>query len=70
VRSTIHHPSSSPSSTLASTRTPWTLPCTSIGRPNCLLAGIAAAAADRHPPRRRPSPEQFPTKPTPPIDRG
>jgi hypothetical protein len=34
-------------------RTPWSLPCTCIGRPTRLLAGIAAAAADRRPPRHR-----------------
>jgi hypothetical protein len=65
-----HRPSSSPSSTLASTRTPWSLPCMCIGRLTRLLTGIAAAADDRCPPRRRSSPEPFPAKPTPPIDRG
>jgi hypothetical protein len=49
---------------------PWNLPCTCIGRPTRLLAGIAAVVANRRPPRRRPSPEPFLAKPTPPIDRG
>jgi hypothetical protein len=66
VHPTVHRLCSSPSSTLASTRTHRTLPCTCIGRTNRQLAGIAAAAADRCLPRRGPSPEPFPAKPTPP----
>jgi hypothetical protein len=68
VRSAFHRPSSSPSTTLASTHTPWTLLCTRIGQPTRLLAGIAGTAADRRPPRRRPSPEPSPAKPTPPSE--
>jgi hypothetical protein len=53
-------PSSSPSTTIAPTHTPWTLLRTCIGWPTRLLAGIATAAADRHPPCCRPSPEPSP----------
>jgi hypothetical protein len=70
VRLTVRHPCSSSSVAVASTRTPWILPCVCIGRPTRLLTGIAAAAADRRLPRRRPSPEPVPAKPTPSCDRG
>jgi hypothetical protein len=70
VRPTVHRPSSNSSTTNASTRIPWTLLCMCIGWPTRLLSGIAAAAADRRPPRCRPSPEPFPAEPTPPIDQG
>jgi hypothetical protein len=70
VRPTVHRPCSSSSVAVASNRTPCTLPCTCIGRPTRRLDGIAAAAADRRLPRRRPLPQPLPAEPTPPSDRG